>query len=73
MEVFAGSINEQYGIYKNHCCGDELVVCKGIIFPNCNMHAEIVTRWQLLVSIPRGPLGRPEPTGNAPNSGNPAA
>jgi len=54
VEFLAGSVNGNYGIYRNHCCGNELVLYRGIKFPNCVTHNEMQTRWHLMTAIPEG-------------------
>jgi hypothetical protein len=73
MEFLAGSTNGEYGIYKNHCCGDELVLYKGITFPNCKKHQEMATRWQMVGSIAMGPVKEEQRNPQDSNTGNPAA
>ena len=49
--MLAGSINTEYGVFRNECCGDEYVLYRGIRFPNCKKHRDIVTRWHLISPI----------------------
>ena len=43
-----GAINEQFGVYRNVCCGDEIVVALGVKFPDCPKHANVSTEWRLV-------------------------
>jgi len=73
MEFLAGSISSEHGVYRNHCCSDEIVMYRGIMFPNCKKHQEITTRWQIVGPIAMG-LGNGSNTDRRdPNSGTPAA
>src|SRR5262245_39344691 len=56
VDLLAGSINTEYGVFRNECCGDEYVLYRGIKFPNCKKHRDIVTRWHLVFPISMGPL-----------------
>jgi hypothetical protein len=58
MELLVGSINAENGIYKNHCCGGEIVLFAGIMFPNCKKHHEITTRWSLVGTLWIGQRGK---------------
>ncbi|HLH30024.1 MAG TPA: hypothetical protein VKY31_02400 [Terriglobia bacterium] len=73
MEFLEGTINTVYGIYKNHCCGDEFVLYRGITFPKCKKHQEITTRWHMVGTISIGRTNEGGTSGNDPNSGSPAA
>jgi hypothetical protein len=43
-----GKVNENFGVYKSVCCGAEIVITKGAIFPNCPNHPRLTTIWKLL-------------------------
>jgi hypothetical protein len=43
-----GKVNENFGVYKSVCCGAEIVITKGAIFPYCPDHARLTTMWKLL-------------------------
>ena len=73
MDLLAGSINTEYGVFRNECCGDEYVLYRGIKFPNCKKHRDIVTRWHLVFPISMGPLQGPESGGKNRNDGGSAA
>ena len=42
-----GQVNEKFGVYKSFCCGAEIVITKGAIFPRCPDHPRY-TLWKLL-------------------------
>jgi hypothetical protein len=51
-----GEINIQFGVYKNVCCGTEIVIPVGSTFPNCARHLDQPTVWEPVSnddSIPR--------------------
>jgi hypothetical protein len=73
MEFLAGSVNKEHGIFKSHCCGDELVLYKGITFPNCKKHQELATRWEMVGIIAMGPAKEEPRNKQGSSSGNPAA
>ena len=41
-------VNETFGVYKSVCCGFEIVITKGAIFPYCPDHPRSTTIWNLL-------------------------
>jgi hypothetical protein len=41
-----GETNQQVGFYINRCCGKEIVVPKGDIFPDCPDHPGLTTIWE---------------------------
>ena len=41
-----GQVNEKFGVYKSFCCGAEIVITKGAIFPRCPDHPRY-TLWKL--------------------------
>jgi len=41
-------VNEKFGVYKSLCCGAEIVITKGAIFPKCPDHPQYTTIWKLL-------------------------
>jgi len=43
-----GQVNEKFGVYKSLCCGAEIVITKGAIFPKCPDHPQYTTTWKLL-------------------------
>ena len=34
----SGIKNVQYGVWRSRCCGEEIVLYRGAIFPICNRH-----------------------------------
>ena len=42
-----GEINDGFGAYKSVCCGSEIIITKGAIFPNCPNHPRYTTIWKL--------------------------
>ena len=42
-----GQVNDKFGVYKSFCCGFEIVITKGAIFPKCPDH-RVDTFWKLL-------------------------
>jgi len=43
-----GKKNETLGVYKSDCCGAEIVIGKGAIFPKCPDHPRSITIWKLV-------------------------
>ena len=41
-----GEINQKFGTYKSVCCGAEIVITKGAIFPDCPNHLQLTTIWK---------------------------
>jgi hypothetical protein len=41
-----GEINAKFGMYKNICCGIEIVIPAGIAFPECPVHVRLSTQWR---------------------------
>jgi len=42
-----GEINTKFGVYKNLCCGIQMVVNNGSQFPDCPNHRNLITEWKL--------------------------
>jgi hypothetical protein len=43
-----GTRNELFGVFKSHCCGTQVVIASGAVFPKCPNHSEhpkIRTLW----------------------------
>ena len=57
LEVQSGTENRQYGVWKNRCCGDEIVLYRGATFPMCNKHQNKPTEWALISVIAVGTRG----------------
>jgi len=62
-----GQVNENFGVYKSVCCGAEIVITKGAIFPRCPNHP-VDTIWKLLPEE-----ARTEITGKKKSKSKPAA
>ena len=43
-----GDVNMQYGLYRNLCCGLEIIVREGAKFPDCENHPKLSTVWKLV-------------------------
>jgi len=41
-----GETNNTLGLYKNVCCGEEIVVPDGDLFPDCPNHPNLSTIWK---------------------------
>jgi hypothetical protein len=41
-----GEINERFGVYRNTCCGREIIIREGASFPDCPNHPKLSTRWK---------------------------
>ena len=40
-----GEVNQEFGVYESECCGLEIVIGKGLIFPDCPNHRKVATLW----------------------------
>ena len=54
----SGEINQQFGIYRNVCCGAEIVIPEGVTFPECAAHIDLVTEWENITLTDRMPNSR---------------
>jgi hypothetical protein len=43
-----GELNRRFGAYKNLCCGKEIVIPDGKMFPDCPTHPNLTTIWKPL-------------------------
>jgi len=43
-----GEINTSFGVYKNQCCGREIIIREGATFPGCQGHPKSVTNWDVI-------------------------
>ena len=43
----AGQVNQKFEVYESDCCGSEIVITKGAIFPYCPDHLTFNTLWKL--------------------------
>jgi hypothetical protein len=41
-----GEINKKFGVYKNVCCGYEVVIAESMEFPDCPHHPKLTTIWK---------------------------
>jgi hypothetical protein len=41
-----GERNIRFGVYKNVCCGYEIVIPEGMDFPDCPNHSRLTTIWK---------------------------
>jgi hypothetical protein len=46
----SGVRNIEYGVWRSRCCGDEIVLYSGAIFPICNRHKDALTEWVLIAT-----------------------
>ena len=51
-----GEENEKFGVYKSLCCGAEIVIKAGTIFPDCPNHPKLTTIWKPLLDDRIGSL-----------------
>src|SRR3954462_6209144 len=38
-----GETNKTFGVYKNLCCGAEIVIPENVTFPDCSVHVNLPT------------------------------
>ena len=55
-----GEWNLKFGVYKNLCCAEEIVIPEGKKFPDCAKHPNLTTTWRPVVSDSIVRLGRSE-------------
>jgi hypothetical protein len=48
MKLLSGLRNVVYGVWRSRCCGDEIVLYRGSIFPVCHRHRDAMTEWLLI-------------------------
>ena len=48
-----GEINRTFGIYKNVCCGAEIVIPENVTFPDCAVHFNVPTEWKNITNVDR--------------------
>jgi hypothetical protein len=53
-----GDLNRRFAVYQSSCCGDEIVIGPGAIFPGCPKHADYAVNWQA-VNEPTWPAASP--------------
>jgi len=44
-----GETNKRLGLYKTLCCGTEMIIADGMVFPDCPKHPKLPTKWKSLV------------------------
>lgn len=44
-----GEVNTQFGIYRTLCCGQEIVITVGTVFPDCPEHPKLPTEWKPII------------------------
>jgi hypothetical protein len=44
-----GDFNSKFGVYRSLCCGLEIVIGEGVMFPDCPRHIKLTTEWKLVV------------------------
>ena len=43
-----GEPNNRFGVYKSLCCGREILLREGMIFPDCPNHPKLTTVWKMV-------------------------
>jgi hypothetical protein len=43
-----GEVNSKFGVYRNVCCGREIIIREGATFPDCANHPKLSTVWKTL-------------------------
>jgi hypothetical protein len=41
-----GDVNKRFGLYRNLCCGQEVIIREGGTFPDCKNHPKLTTVWK---------------------------
>jgi len=41
-----GDRNDRFGVYRNLCCGREIIIRDGATFPDCVNHPKLTTIWK---------------------------
>jgi len=44
----SGEINTNFGVFRNVCCGREIIIREGATFPGCQNHPKSVAVWQAI-------------------------
>ena len=55
-----GDVNMKFGMYRNVCCGEEIIVAEGMKFPDCSKHQRLTTWWKPIVNDNLTALGKPK-------------
>jgi len=45
-----GEINSKFGVYRNLCCSEEIVIPQGKTLPDCPNHPNLSTVWKPVTS-----------------------
>jgi hypothetical protein len=48
-----GEVNQRFGVYRNVCCGQEIMIRERATFPDCKKHPKLTTIWKP-VDVPKG-------------------
>lgn len=56
-----GEENTRFGVYKNVCCGFEIVIGKGLEFPDCPNHPKLTTIWKPIKHDNQNPAATSNP------------
>ena len=43
-----GEVNLKFGVYRNVCCGREIIIREGATFPDCANHPKLSTVWKAI-------------------------
>jgi hypothetical protein len=41
-----GDKNIKFGVYRNVCCGEEIILPEDVSFPDCSRHRNLPTIWK---------------------------
>jgi hypothetical protein len=55
-----GEMNLRFGVYQALCCGKEIMVREGDLFPHCPNHPGLTTIWKSTVDDNAVRLGKPQ-------------
>jgi hypothetical protein len=44
-----GEVNREFGVYRNSCCNAEILIPKGVTFPQCEKH--VSTEWKDITDV----------------------
>src|SRR5262245_52945437 len=43
-----GEVNQNWGVYRNACCGKEIIIREGATFPDCPNHPKSNATWKMI-------------------------
>lgn len=43
-----GETNTTFGVFRNVCCGQEIIIRAGATFPDCSRHPHLSTIWKAI-------------------------